>query len=231
MRKLNILLMILFVTCWQAGTARADEVIATIQIGKVSERSIFAGLGGNKNPVSELTEFFVPENNTPFISVVGAYQALYTDNHVYLIETAQGAISICGKPDDAQTCAPCPDCIAAKESLLALDVSQTQGRYKEHRATFTYSAKAGRADTGIEFHKPSISGRSTAYITGRQTSKNVPTASDRFSGKAYLFKAEIEKDYHLCPQPSYDSASCLICADCVGKEMLFDPITTDKTPH
>lgn len=230
MRKLNMFLMILFATLWQAGAAHASDVIATIQIGKVSERSIFAGLGGNQNPVSELTEFYVPESTLPFISIVGAYQALYNDNHVYVTEN-YGVISICGKPEDAQTCAPCPDCIAAKESLLALDISQTQGRYKEHRATFTYSAKAGRADAGFEFHKPSISGKMTAFITGRATAESIATAGDRFGGKAYLFKAEIEKDYHLCPQPRYDSASCLICTDCTGKEVLFDPITTDTTPR
>lgn len=232
MRKSGILLMMVMLTLfWQADAARADEALAAIRIEKVKARPIFTGLRDNKNPVSALTEFFAPESNAPFISVAGAYQDLFTGPHVYVVETRQGALSLCGKPDDAQTCVPCPDCAAARESLLALDVSQTQGRYKEHRATFTYSAKAGRAETGFEFHKPATHGGYTPHITGRPTEKTYAQAGDYFSGKAYVFKAEAEKDYHLCPQARYDSAVCLICTDCAGKETLFDKTDNRTTTH
>lgn len=229
MGKGAFLLMAAFLLCLlpRAGFA---ETVATIQTDSVTERDIYGGLGGGTGPIGAVTEFIAPENPAPFLALGGRHAALFTSGYVYIVEEA-GNIMVCGAKSEPLSCLPCAECAAIKNKLMAMDVSKTAAVYKKLRAEYTYSAKTGAAANGYEFHKPAASGQSTPYIRAQMTAQNAAQAAERFSGKAFLFRAEAEKDYSLCPSPRYDISACLACTDCADKEALFDTKPNDATPH
>lgn len=221
--------MAVFLLCLlpRAGFA---ETLATIQTDSVTERDIYGGLGGGMGPIGAVTEFIAPENPAPFLALGGRHAALFTAGYVYIV--AEGdKLLVCGAESEPLSCLPCTECAAIKDKLMALDVSKTADTYKKLRAEYTYSAKTGATANGYEFHKPAASGQSTPYIRAQMTAHNAAEAAERFSGKAFLFRAEAEKDYSLCPSPRYDISACLACSDCADKEALFDIKPNDATPH
>lgn len=230
MRKgLSLFLMTVFLLCLlpRAGFA---ETLATIQTDSVTERDIYGGLGGGMGPIGAVTEFIAPENPAPFLALGGRHAALFTAGYVYIVAEGDKLLA-CGAESEPLSCLPCAECAAIKDKLMALDVSKTADTYKKLRGEYTYSAKTGAAANGYEFHKPAASGQSTPYIRAQMTAHNAAEAADRFSGKAFLFRAEAEKDYSLCPSPLYDISACLACSDCADKQALFDTKPNDATPH
>lgn len=227
MHKIQIFVMAAFLLCLlpRAGFA---ETVATIQTETVSERAIYGGLGGGTGPIGAVTEFFAPENPSPFLTLGGEHAALFSSGHVYIVEN-KNAWQVCGDAA-ATSCVPCNECAQMKDTLRALDISKTAGTYKQQAATFTYSAKTGTTSR-IELHKPAASGQATPYITGIAAAQTHAQAAERFAGTAFLFKSAHEKDYTLCPTPRYDTSACLVCTDCVGKEALFDAAADGTTPH
>lgn len=230
MRKgLSLFLMTVFLLCLlpRAGFA---ETLATIQTDSVTERDIYGGLGGGMGPIGAVTEFIAPENPAPFLALGGRHAALFTAGYVYIVAEGDKLLA-CGAESEPLSCLPCAECAAIKDKLMALDVSKTADTYKKLRGEYTYSAKTGAAANGYEFHKPAASGQSTPYIRAQMTAQNAAEAAERFSGKVFLFRAETEKDYSLCPSPRYDISACLACSDCADKEALFDTKPNDATPH
>ena len=204
------------------------ETVATIQTEAVTERAIYGGLGGGTGPIGAVTEFFAPENPSPFLTLGGEHAALFSSGHVYIVQN-ENAWQVCG--DAAATaCVPCGECAQMKDTLAALDISKTAGTYKQQAATFTYNAKSGTA-ARVELHKPAANGQATPYITGVAGAQTHAQAADRFAGTAFLFKSAREKDYTICPAPRYDASACLVCTDCMGKESLFDAAENGTTPH
>jgi len=221
--------MTVFLLCLlpRAGFA---ETLATIQTDSVTERDIYGGLGGGMGPIGAVTEFIAPENPAPFLALGGRHAALFTAGYVYIVAEGDKLLA-CGAESEPLSCLPCAECAAIKDKLMALDVSKTADTYKKLRGEYTYSAKTGAAANGYEFHKPAASGQSTPYIRAQMTAQNAAQAAERFSGKVFLFRADAEKDYSLCPSPRYDISACLACSDCADKEALFDIKPNDATPH
>lgn len=230
MRKgLSLFLMTVFLLCLLPRTGFA-ETVATIQTDSVTERDIYGGLGGGMGPIGAVTEFIAPENPAPFLALGGRHAALFTAGYVYIVAEGDKLLA-CGAESEPLSCLPCAECAAIKDKLMALDVSKTADTYKKLRGEYTYSTKTGAAANGYEFHKPAASGQSTPYIRAQMTAQNAAEAAERFSGKVFLFRADAEKDYSLCPSPRYDISACLACSDCADKEALFDTKPNDATPH
>ncbi len=219
MQKIYAILTALFL---MLPTAAMADIISTIEVSSVQEREIYGGLGNNTGPIGSVTEFTAPEHPYPFLTIGGAHAVRFNANHIYVVRNG-GQMFLCADASAAtNSCVPCGECKDVQDKLVALDVSKTLGLYQIIRAQYTFSA-ISRSGARVEMHKPAASGP-TPFVTATIPPKSPPGITDRFSRTAFLFKADRQKDYHLCPERRYDPYACLICDDCAEKGNLFEPL-------
>lgn len=220
MKKICTILIITVLLMLPA--AAMAQTLATIEVGSVQERDIYGGLGDNTGPIGAVTEFTLPEDDTPFLTLGGRHAGIFHTDYIYVVREGR-AMMICA--DAAATdssCVPCSECLGLQDRLASLDVSKTLGLYQKLQAQYTISA-VNRSGARIELHKAGKSGISY-FVSGTIDPKSPPGTAERFSRTAYLFKADNQKDFHLCPDRRYDRYACLVCDDCAAKAAYFEPI-------
>lgn len=221
MQKIYAILTAIFLMLPAAVMA---DTLATIQVGSVQERAIYGGLGENTGPLGAVTEFTEPEHTTPFLSIGGSHAGMFQTDYIYLVRKSRGLLICADAAGTDSGCVPCSECSGVQDRLVALDVSKTLGLYQRILVQYTISA-VNRSGNRVELHKATdAAAGATDFVSGTMHENSPPGVAERFGRTAYLFKADSQKTFHLCPDRRYDAYACLVCDDCGAKGYLFEPL-------